>query len=121
MRPLAALLALFGFLFTASTPGLSLVAMSGPGAGIANVLGFYICHAQGGDRAVPMTDEGPADSSDGCCLICQVAHMASGAVPPQHFTLPTESAAHLGLAVAAQSVIGSSAFTPVQPRAPPSA
>lgn len=53
-RDLGALLALLGFLFTSTTPGLALVSGAGPGIGVAGPLGVYVCHVRGGiDLVVP--------------------------------------------------------------------
>lgn len=120
-RRTAALAALLGFLFTSTTPGLSLVAMAGANVTFNGAFGIYVCHAQGGAVAQPGADDEVPLASDGCCLICQTAQLAGGALPPQHFTLPTESAAELRLAIAAQSVLHGHASSPQQPRAPPAA
>lgn len=115
---LGALAALLGFLFTATSPGLALVATAGPGVTFGGPLGVYVCHAQG-DRATLPGENAP--KSDGCCLICQAAQLANGAVPPQHFTLPTESAAYTRLLVGAQTVADGAASRHAQARAPPAA
>lgn len=117
---LTALAALLGFLFSATTPGLSLVAMAGPSITIDGFLGIYICHVQSGPSAA-LPGETDSPKSDGCCLICQVAQLANGAVPPQHFTLPTESAAHARTPVSAQIVVQGEASRHAQARAPPAA
>jgi hypothetical protein len=118
-RSVAALFALLGFLFSSTTPGLSLVAMAGANVTFDGAFGVYVCHAQSGAVAAPDADDEVPLASDGCCLICQTAQLAGGALPPQHFTLPTESAAELRLAVVAQTVASGYASTPLQPRAPP--
>ncbi|MBF0326811.1 hypothetical protein [Magnetospirillum moscoviense] len=120
-RRVAALLALLGFLFTSTTPGLSLVAMAGANVSFSGAFGLYVCHAQSGAVAAPDADETLPLASDGCCLICQAAQLAGGTVPPQHFTLPTESAAKIRLAVVAQTIAHGQASGPLQPRAPPAA
>jgi hypothetical protein len=120
-RPMVALFALLGFLFSSTTPGLSLVAMAGANVTFNGAFGIYVCHAQSGAVAAPEADDEVPLASDGCCLICQVAQLASGAVPPQHFTLPTESAAKLQSAVGALTIAQGHSSTPVQPRAPPAA
>jgi hypothetical protein len=120
-RRAAALAALLGFLFTSTTPGLSLVAMAGANVTFSGAFGLYVCHAQSGAVAAPDTDDELPLASDGCCLICQTAQLAGGMVPPQHFTLPTESAAKFRLVVVAQSVVHGQASSPLQPRAPPAA
>lgn len=121
LRDLGALLALLGFLFTSTTPGLALVSGAGPGIGVAGPLGVYVCHVRGGsDSVIPPGAELP-DQDDGCCLICQAAQLANGAVPPQHFTLPTESAVRARLSDDARSFVAFGIFSPAQARAPPAA
>ncbi|NFV78600.1 DUF2946 family protein [Magnetospirillum aberrantis] len=114
-----ALVALFGFLFTITTPGLALVNVAGQSVAVTGILGVYVCHARGGGQAA-LPGETPA-SSDECCLLCQVAQLANGAVPPQHFTLPTESAAAIRLSTGAQDRREGEASRHAQARAPPQA
>lgn len=118
-RDLTVLLALLGFMFTATTPGLALVTESGSRIGVTGSLGVYICHVKGGTQVVLPSGEQASETDEGCCLICQAAQLAHGAVPPQHFTLPTESAVRAGVAVRAQSFVGGEDFRPAQARAPP--
>lgn len=89
-----ALLALLGFLFTATTPGLSMVAMAGPNIQVAGILGVYVCHTPGSPRAGLPGDD--SSRSQSCCLICQVAQLAGGAVIPDAvaFPLPLEIRIH---------------------------
>jgi len=121
LRDLTVLLALLGFMFTATTPGLALVTETGSRIGVTGALGVYICHVKGGTQWVLPPGEQASDTDEGCCLICQAAQLAHGAVPPQHFTLPTESAVRAAAAVRAQSFVGGASFRPAQARAPPSA
>lgn len=114
-----AMVALFGFLFTITTPGLALVNVVGRSVAVAGVLGVYVCHARGGGQAT-LPGETPR-SSDECCLVCQAAQLANGAVPPQHFTLPTESAAPIRLAASAHDRREGEASRHAQARAPPQA
>ncbi len=114
----ASLLALFGFLFTTTTPGLALVNAAGQSLAVGGFLGVYVCHAQGGKASLPGETSGPSDE---CCLVCQAAQLANGAVPPQHFTLPTESAAAIRLSASAQDRREGTASRHAQARAPPAA
>lgn len=121
IRDLGALLALLGFLFTATTPGLALVSGAGPGFGVAGPLGVYVCHVRGGIAiAIPPGEDVPYQDG-GCCLICQSAQLANGAVLPQHFTLPTESAVRVRSPIDAQSFVPDGTFRTAQARAPPAA
>lgn len=114
---LGALAALFGFLFASTTPSLALVTSAGRAVTVNGFLGVYICHAQDGQRAdLP----GEASAAKGeCCLVCQAQQLANGAVPPQHFTLPTESAACLPVTASARSVRDGEALDLRRARAPP--
>lgn len=118
-----ALAALLGFLFTVTTPGLALVNGAGRSIAVNGILGVYVCHAKGGAEAAQSGAANPAHANpaDECCLVCQAAQLANGAVPPQHFTLPTESAAFLRVPAGAHSVRDGAAFGPAQARAPPAA
>lgn len=116
---LAALIALFGFLFSITTPGLALVNAAGQSIAVNGVLGVYVCHAQGSKRAALPGDQSTA--RDECCLVCQAAQLANGAVPPQHFTLPTESAAIIRLPASAHVVRDGETYRHAQARAPPAA
>lgn len=118
-RHLTVLLALLGFMFTSTTPGLALVSETGSLVGMSGSLGVYICHVQGGTKVVALPGGQASDTDDDCCLICQAAQLAHGAVPPQHFTLPTESAVRVDLAARAQSFVPGEGFRPSQARAPP--
>lgn len=120
-RDLAALLALLGFLFSSTTPGLALVTDSGSRIGMSGALGVYICHVKGGGDLRLPSGEQASETDDGCCLICQAAQLAHGAVPPQHFTLPTESAVRANVAASARSFVADGTFRPAQARAPPAA
>lgn len=119
LNQLGALTALLGFLFTATTPGLALVNTAGKAVAVTGVFGVYVCHAQGGLRAA-LPGEVPS-SSEECCLVCQAAQLANGAVPPQHFTLPTESAVVLRQPASAHSLRDGEALRHAQARAPPAA
>lgn len=119
----AALAALFGFLFTVTTPGLALVNGAGRAMAVTGLLGVYVCHAQGGAHAA-QDDGQPGDETSTrgeCCLVCQAAQLANGAVPPQHFTLPTESAAAFRVPASAHSFRDGEAAGHAQARAPPAA
>lgn len=114
---LGALAALLGFLFTSTTPGLALVNGAGRTMAVNGLLGVYICHAQDSQRAdLP----GEASASKGeCCLVCQASQLANGAVPPQHFTLPTESAARHSVTASARSAHDGETLDLRRARAPP--
>lgn len=114
---LGALISLFGFLFSISTPGLALVNAAGQSLAVNGVLGVYVCHAPGSQRS-SLPDDQPT-ARDECCLVCQVAQLANGAVPPQHFTLPTESAASVRLPVGVHSLRDGETYRHAQARAPP--
>lgn len=118
-RDLAALLALLGFLFTSTTPGLALVTDGGSRLGVNGPLGVYVCHVKGGVELIVPPGEQAPDQDDGCCLICQAAQLAHGAVPPQHFTLPTESAVRARVVIDARSSFTDGSFRCPQARAPP--
>lgn len=107
---LGAWAALLGFLFAATGSGMPLpAAMAAPGDAV-------LCHAQDGRMAAPA---GEASSTDVCCLFCQAAQLADGAVPPQHFTLPTESAVRLTWPGRAEDVDDGAVRRFAQARAPP--
>ncbi|MCR6632521.1 MAG: hypothetical protein NVV74_22120 [Magnetospirillum sp.] len=78
---LGALAALLGFLFTATTPGLALVNSAGRSVVVNGVVGVYVCHAPDAPRTLPPADE--PSTRDECCVVCQAAHLAAGALPPQ--------------------------------------
>ncbi|CAA7626587.1 hypothetical protein [Magnetospirillum sp. UT-4] len=120
VRDLGALAALLGFLFTATSPGMALVGQAG-GLAVHGPLAAFVCQAEGGSvQALPAGEEAPKGAED-CCLTCQAAQLANGAVPPQHFTLPTESADPIRLPPAAQSLVPSAPARHAQARAPPAA
>lgn len=114
---LGALSALFGCLFAATTPGLALANAAGRVLAVDGIFGIYICHAQG--NGVVAEPGETSSTSKECCLVCQAAQLANGAVPPQHFTLPTESAASVRLPASAHSVRDGEASRYAQARAPP--
>ncbi|MGE5477320.1 MAG: hypothetical protein ACM3Q1_11735 [Bacteroidales bacterium] len=116
---LGTLSVLLGFLFATTTPGLALVNAAGRSLAVDGVLNAYICHAQGGGAAA--TPGETSSTSEECCLVCQAAQLANGAVPPQHFTLPTESAAPDRLPADAHSLRDGEASRHTQARAPPAA
>lgn len=107
----AALAALLGFLFAATNPA--------PPLTFDPVLGTYICHAQGEPRAALPGEDTP--QSDDCCLVCQAAQLAGGAVLPQHVTLPSANAVHVRAPVSARIAFHGEASRYTQARAPPSA
>ncbi|MBC7906184.1 MAG: hypothetical protein H7Y60_05475 [Rhodospirillaceae bacterium] len=107
----AALAALLGFLFVATNPA--------PSLAFDPLLGTYVCHAQGEPRAAFPGEDVP--QSDDCCLVCQVAQLASGAILPPQSVLPAASAAHARTPVSARIAIQGEASRHTQARAPPAA
>jgi len=113
---LGAWVALLGFLFSAATPGLALVSQTGRAIAVTGMLGVYVCHARDGERADLPGDE---SSAQDCCLVCQAAQLTVGAAPPQHFTLPTESAVPIRWSAGASGLHDGEAWRHAQARAPP--
>jgi len=105
---LAALLALLGFIFAATA--------SPPMAGFDPVGGSRLCHAAGGDQTVP---SGESAEREECCLLCQVAQLAKGAVPAADSALAEPDARYAGPAFhSRETALGVSARH-AQARAPP--
>ncbi|MBC7952753.1 MAG: hypothetical protein H7Z12_13170 [Rhodospirillaceae bacterium] len=107
----AALAALLGFVFAATNPA--------PPLTFDHLLGTYVCHAPGEPRAALPGEDVP--KSDGCCLVCQVAQLAGGAVLPQHAALSARNAVHVRAPVRARLAVQGEAAHHAQARAPPSA
>lgn len=76
LNQLGALAALLGFLFTATSPGLALVATASPAVTVTGILDVLVCRA----KSTP-PDAVPSAGTE-CCLVCQVAQMADGALAP---------------------------------------
>ena len=103
---LAALLALLGFLFAAT---------ASPSIAFDPVSGSHLCHASGGGGAVPADD---VPEREECCVLCQVAQLAKGALAPEAVVLAAPS----GIVVPARSAVTiarSVAARHAQARAPP--
>ncbi|KIM00072.1 hypothetical protein CCC_02860 [Paramagnetospirillum magnetotacticum MS-1] len=122
-RLLAVALVAAGFVFQGLLPGLDL-ALKGGTLLVTLAARTGICHAPnaGGTerRAVPspMGDEGQSEN-DGCCLVCQAASQAKGALPSPTFTVPTAGTAGLRIAATASSRIDGQASRHHFARGPP--
>lgn len=110
-RPMARLLAVAlvaaGFVFQGLLPGLDL-AFRGDTLLVTLAARTGICHASpagGTERtAVPFPLGGDEQSeSHGCCLVCQAASPAKGALPSPTFKVPTAGTAGLRIAATASS------------------
>jgi hypothetical protein len=118
---LAAFAALLGFLFTATAPGAALVNGAGRAMAVTGVVGVAICHAQGGAHAASQHDGDASAAGGECCLICQAAHMADGALASSWTApLPIAMPAFAVPAKAGEGA-GGVAAGPLQARAPPAA
>ncbi|MGE5547997.1 MAG: DUF2946 family protein [Solirubrobacterales bacterium] len=118
LRELAVLLVMVGMAFQSGTIALSLFAMTSP-AMAKGPLGSFICHVpQPGDPSAPAGGEAPA-KGDECCLVCQAAQLANGALPPPTLQIPTASAADTPIPVAVMAPTGGEASLHKLPRAPP--
>ncbi|WP_235062875.1 hypothetical protein [Paramagnetospirillum caucaseum] len=110
-RPMARLLAVAlvaaGFVFQGLIPGLDL-AFRGETLLVTLAARTGICHASpagGTERTAvpsPMGEPGQSESH-GCCLVCQAASPAKGALPSPTFKVPTAGTAGLRIAATASS------------------
>lgn len=113
-----------GFIFQGLIPGLDL-ALRGPAFAVTLAAKTGICHAplSGGTErtAVPApmgTGEGQEDGH-GCCLVCQVASPAKGALPSPTFKVPTAGTAGLRIAATTSSRVDGQASHHRFARGPP--
>lgn len=96
-----------GFVFQGLLPGLDL-AFRGETLLVTLAARTGICHASpagGTERTAvpsPLGDEGQSESH-GCCLVCQAASPAKGALPSPTFKVPTAGTAGLRIAATASS------------------
>ena len=122
-RLLAVALVAAGFVFQGLLPGLDL-AFRGETLLVTLAARTGICHASpagGTERNAvpsPMGEEGQAESH-GCCLVCQAASPAKGALPSPTFTLPTAGTAGLRIAATGSSHIDGQASHHHFARGPP--
>lgn len=126
-RPMARLLAVVlvaaGFFFQGLLPGLDL-AFRGETLLVTLAARTGICHTPltgGTERTAvpsPLGDEGQA-GSHGCCLVCQAASPAKGALPSPTFKVPTAGTAGLRIAATASTHIDGQASHHHFARGPP--
>lgn len=122
-RLVAVALVAAGFLFQGLLPGLDL-AFRGGTLLVTLAARTGICHASnlgGAERTAvpsPMGDEGQSDSH-GCCLVCQAASQAKGALPSPTFKVPTAGTAGLRIAATASSHVDGQASHHHFARGPP--
>lgn len=117
IHELAMLLVLLGLAVQSAVPALSLMVLAGSLAG--HPLASFICHVpRPGDNARAPGGEAPA-TGDACCLVCQAAQLAKGALPPPTLHIPTASAALSFSSVAIRLTIGGQASLHKLPRGPP--
>ena len=126
-RPLARLLAIAlvaaGFIFQGLLPGLDL-AFRGETLLVTLAARTGICHAPlagGTERTAvpsPVGEEGQAENH-GCCLVCQAASPAKGALPSPTFKVPTAGTAGLRIAAGASTRIDGQASRHQFARGPP--
>lgn len=122
-RLLFAVLTVAGFTLQGLLPGLDL-AFRGDFHRTAFGIEAAICHSSpsGTDArtAAPAGSGGEGQSdSHGCCLVCQVAGLAKGALPSPTFTRPTEGTASLLAATGASLHVDRRASRQHPARAPP--
>jgi hypothetical protein len=126
-KPLARLLAVAlvaaGFIFQGLLPGLDM-ALRGESLPFALVLQTGICHSPltgaSEHRTAPVKGGGGGQSeSHGCCLVCQAASAAKGALPSPTFTVPTAGTAGLQIAAIAQALADGQASHHTFARGPP--
>ncbi|CAA7626807.1 conserved hypothetical protein [Candidatus Terasakiella magnetica] len=84
------------------------------------------CHALSSDQTLRnagpvQSDEEDNSFSHGCCLVCQAAQAAKGALPSPTFTLPTAGTASLPAIASARAHVHGLASLHKLPRAPPAA
>jgi hypothetical protein len=122
-RLLAVALVAAGFVFQGLLPGLDL-AFRGETFLVALAARTGICHASnlgGTERTAvlsPMGDEGQSEHH-GCCLVCQAASPAKGALPSPTFKVPTAGTAGLRIAATASSHVDGQASHHHFARGPP--
>ncbi len=122
-RLLAVALVAAGFVFQGLIPGLDL-AFRGETLLVTLAARTGICHASptgGTERTavpVPMGDEGQSESH-GCCLVCQAASPAKGALPSPTFKVPTAGTAGLRIAATGSSRMDGQASRHRLARGPP--
>lgn len=115
---MAALFVMLGFAVQSAVPALSLVVLAGAFP-IGHPLASFICHVpRPGETPQAPGGEVPA-TGDACCLICQAAQLAKGALPPPTLQIPTASAVRSFLTVATLLAVGGQASLHKLPRAPP--
>lgn len=108
-RLLLSAMVMLAVAFQGLLPGLDLALR---GESVPGALGFKIaiCHSPssaGSASAANPSGTGGEEQSDshGCCLVCQVASLAKGALPSPTFTLPTVGTAELRIAAGASTHI----------------
>lgn len=117
VRELLVLVILLGFAVQSATPALALVAR-GSDALAKGPLGAFLCHVPQPGESDSAGGEVPAKSDD-CCLICQAAQLAKGALPPQTLQVPTADAAGSFEPVCLWVAADGNASLHKLPRAPP--
>ncbi|MEW5727417.1 MAG: DUF2946 family protein [Pseudomonadota bacterium] len=120
VREWLVVLVLAGFALQSATPALALMAKVSDDLALGP-LGAFICHVpQPGED--PLIPGGEASAKgDGCCLICQAASLAKGALPPQTLHIPTRDAAVAFETADPPRAAGRDASRHKLPRAPPAA
>ncbi len=122
-RLLAVALVAAGFVFQGLLPGLDL-AFRGDTLLVTLAARTGICHASlagGTERTAvpsPLSDDEQSESH-GCCLVCQAASSAKGALPSPTFKVPTAGTAGLRIAATASSHIDGQASHHHFARGPP--
>lgn len=107
-RLLAVALVAAGFLFQGLLPGLDM-ALRGESLPFALVMQTGICHSPSTGTAertaVPAKGGEGQSESHGCCLVCQAASAAKGALPSPTFKVPTAGTAGLRIAATVQALV----------------
>lgn len=97
-----------GFVFQGLLPGLDM-ALRGESLPFALVMQTGICHSPPSGVAerttVPAKGGEGQSESHGCCLVCQAASAAKGALPSPTFKVPTAGTAGLRIAETAQAPV----------------
>lgn len=124
-RLLFVVLTVAGFTLQGLLPGLDL-AFRGDFHRTAFGVEAAICHSSPSGMAARTaapagSDEEGQSDSHGCCLVCQVAGLAKGALPSPTFTLPTLGTANPLTAAGASLHVDRRASRQNPARAPPSA
>lgn len=119
VRELMVVLVLAGFALQSATPALTLMAEVSSDLALGP-LGAFICHVPqpGEDPLIPGGEE--SAKSDGCCLICQAAQLAKGALPTQTLHIPTRDTAGTFEPAELPTAAGRGPSLHKLPRAPPS-